>query len=540
MVKVRQNITSLKLADQLLSESEERHRVLFERMPEGCAINESITDADGHFVDFRTLEANAAYEHHLGIKPQGVIGKNNSEVIPGSDKQMLAVFEAAMVTGAPQSLEYYSQRLHRHLRVRAFPGEQGKFVSLFEDITERIADAGLLVAAHKAADTANRAKSVFLHNMSHEIRTPLNGILGFAQLLREEILSPRLTEYVNAISTSGAVLAHLIDDLLDLSKIEADRMVIEHCAFDVRKKLTNALLLLRERADEKMITLQLNVSSDVPSMLIGDGRRIAQVALNLAGNAVKFTERGGVTVSVNVEEHDTDTVMLDISVADTGIGMSAEAMLNIFEPFTQAEASTTRQFGGTGLGLSICRQLTDLMGGSLTCESVVGRGSVFRARLPLLQTEASATEVATDDRAAPASQWIGPAIRVLLVEDHHISQQLGTTVLRKMGHTVVLAANGTEALQALNQSRFDLVLMDIQMPVMNGLVALSVLRAHEEVTREHALVIAVTAFAMTGDAERFLAAGFDGYVSKPLQVFKLVAEMQRVLATSSSHTESSQ
>ncbi len=538
-VAVGQNVTNAKRDERRLRESEERHRVLFERMQEGCAIQEVITDAEGHFADIRTLAANAAIERHLGINPQWVIGRTFSDIFPDADKRAVAAFVTAAMTGVPQQLEYYSQRVKRHLRLRAFPGENGQFVSTFEDITERNANEVMLIAARKAADTANRAKSVFLQNMSHEIRTPLNGILGFTQLLKEEQLSPASTEYVDAITTSGTALSRLIDDLLDLSKIEADHVMIEQYAFSVRDCVADAARILRARVEDKRLTLHLAVASDVPAILVGDGRRISQVVLNLVGNAVKFTERGSVTVSVNVGERDHDTVMLEIIVADTGIGMSAEAMINIFEPFTQAEQNISRKFGGTGLGLAICRQLTDLMGGSLTCNSVEGRGSSFRALLPLSVVESGNGARLANRDTAPPPLWHGAALRVLLVEDHKLNQQLGLALLHKMGHTVVLASNGADALLALENGRFDLVLMDIRMPVMDGQSALTVLRAREAVTGTHTLVIAVTAFAMTGDASRFLAAGFDGYASKPLQVRDLRAEMQRVLATSPSHTESS-
>lgn len=273
-----------------------------------------------------------------------------------------------------------------------------------------------------------------------------------------------------------------------------------------------------------MLSLKLTVASEVPAELIGDGHRITQIVLNLVGNAVKFTERGGVTVSVNVHERDGSTIMIEILVADTGIGMSASAMLEVFEPFTQAEHSITRRFGGTGLGLTICRQLTNLMGGSVTADSVEGVGSTFRVLLPLEMSEADVTSIDAAQRVSQTLHWSGAPLTVLLVEDHRINQALGRALLQKLGHTVKIAADGAEALQRLSEDPFDFVLMDIQMPVMDGQAALKVLRAREAVTGAHTRVIALTAFAMQDDAERFLAAGFDGYVSKPLHVKLLIDE----------------
>ena len=516
--------------------SDARHRLLFEEMQEGCSINEIITDADGQVVDFRVLEANAAYERHVGVKPERVIGRTIREVFPDADVRQIARMASVVETGEPQSWEYFSPTINRHLRVRAFRGLPRQFVVMYEDITERMAEVAALAAARAAADAANAAKTVFLRNMSHEIRTPLNGILGFTQLLQEEVLSPEVAESVEAIATSGTVLGQLIDDLLDMAKIEADRVDIERSAFNLRACISDAARIIRPRAEDKMLSLKLTVASEVPAELIGDGHRITQIVLNLVGNAVKFTERGGVTVSVNVHERDGSTIMIEILVADTGIGMSASAMLEVFEPFTQAEHSITRRFDGTGLGLTICRQLTNLMGGSVTADSVEGVGSTFRVLLPLEMSEADVTSIDAAQRVSQTLHWSGAPLTVLLVEDHRINQALGRALLQKLGHTVKIAADGAEALQRLLEDAFDLVLMDIQMPVMDGQAALKVLRAREAVTGAHTRVIALTAFAMQDDAERFLAAGFDGYVSKPLHVKLLIAEMQRVMAASAPTT----
>ncbi len=516
--------------------SDARHRLLFEEMQEGCSINEIITDADGQVVDFRVLEANAAYERHVGVKPERVIGRTIREVFPDADVRQIARMASVVETGEPQSWEYFSPTINRHLHVRAFRGLPRQFVVMYEDINERMAEVAALAAARAAADAANAAKTVFLRNMSHEIRTPLNGILGFTQLLQEEVLSPEVAESVEAIATSGTVLGQLIDDLLDMAKIEADRVDIERSAFNLRACISDAARIIRPRAEDKMLSLKLTVASEVPAELIGDGHRITQIVLNLVGNAVKFTERGGVTVSVNVHERDGSTIMIEILVADTGIGMSASAMLEVFEPFTQAEHSITRRFGGTGLGLTICRQLTNLMGGSVTADSVEGVGSTFRVLLPLEMSEADVTSIDAAQRVSQTLHWSGAPLTVLLVEDHRINQALGRALLQKLGHTVKIAADGAEALQRLLEDAFDLVLMDIQMPVMDGQAALKVLRAREAVTGAHTRVIALTAFAMQDDAERFLAAGFDGYVSKPLHVKLLIAEMQRVMAASAPTT----
>ena len=410
-----------------------------------------------------------------------------------------------------------------------------RLIGTIQDITERKQVLSQLEKTNvelsvrtREADAANRAKSAFLANMSHEIRTPMNGIIGMAQLLAMTGLSAEQREYVDAQMVSGKNLLGLINDLLDLTKIEAGKTVLESSGFSLKDCIDETVLTQKNEIDKKGLTLTV-ATKDIPPVLVGDQLRIKQILLNLLGNAVKFTPQGGIAVSARMLAVGRGQVVAEITVQDTGIGISGAALERIFQPFVQEECTITRQFGGTGLGLSICRRLAELMGGNITVASTPGIGSSFTVRLPL-----TAQDNALTDRGEPKQQPADgevPSLRILLVEDNAINVIFGMSLLKKLGHQVVSVGNGRECLHALRQDKFDLVLMDIQMPVMNGEDALLEIRRHELGTGRRQAVIALTAYSLRGEKEHFLEHGFDGYLSKPIEVEELTAEIVRVMKT---------
>jgi len=380
-----------------------------------------------------------------------------------------------------------------------------------------------LRGAKQAAEQANAAKSEFLAIVGHEIRNPLNGVLGTVRLLREEPLTPRQRDWLETIAYSGDAVVTLLDDLLDLSKIEAGRLELEHIDFDLRRLAEATLLLLRARAEEKGLALALDIDPGVPLRLKGDPTRLRQVLLNLVSNAVKFTNRGGVTVAVERLRGAADgSIRLDFQVRDTGIGIPEAAQARLFEPYGQADSSVARRFGGTGLGLAICRRIVEAMGGTIGVTSAPGEGSTFRFTLSFMPGEAAAPAEA---EPLPAAL---PALRVLVADDIAINQKVVRAFLEKDGHHVAIAGDGLAAVAAVMQNEFDVVLMDMHMPGMDGLEAARRIRGLSDGARAGVPIVAMTGSVGQGDMERCFAAGMNGFVAKPVDPAKLRAALARV------------
>ncbi|MBI2253893.1 MAG: PAS domain S-box protein [Proteobacteria bacterium] len=393
--------------------------------------------------------------------------------------------------------------------------EAARQVSLLED----------LAVARDEAQAAYAEKSRFLATMSHEIRTPMNGVVGVLGLLKSTELSGEQANLVATALRSANELIQTTSDILDLSKLEAQKTELEIADFDVRELMTDVIGLLRPAAMAKGIELRYELSPDLPSYLRGDSHRIRQVVLNLISNAVKFTLNGSVTLLVDGKVLDNGEVRLRTRVRDTGIGIDQEAVKRLFTRYAQAEQSTTRRYGGTGLGLAICKQLTELMGGEIGVESQFGVGSVFWFKIPLQLGEVPARASTPVEAADMLS------LRLLVAEDNATNQFLMRAILEALGHQVTIANNGIEAVELANTREFDAILMDVQMPVMDGPMATREIR-HLPSKAAHLPIVALTANAMPGDRESYIAAGMDDYVSKPVDPAKLMDVLGRLLQSS--------
>jgi PAS domain S-box-containing protein len=523
--------------ESALHRSEELFRAFCEEMPAGMFI--STLDGDVEFQTDRMSRLSGLATSTV-CRPGGVI--NIIDRIHPDDLPGLHAVLAAAGNGKPGRAQFRFTHtdgrdlcLETHATpLRSADGTVERVLGIVEDMTVQHATEARLREAKEAAESADRAKSEFLANMSHEIRTPMNGILGMTELLLDMSPTEEQRDYLDMVKSSAESLLAVLNDVLDFSKIEARRMEFVLAPITVRTHLAGVLKPLTVRAEQKNVRLVGHVAGDVPLCVVGDAGRLGQVIVNLVGNAIKFTDHGTITVSVAVDDGGDGDHVLHYSVTDTGIGIAPELCELIFHAFRQADGSATRRFGGTGLGLTISSMLVQLMGGRIWVDSTLGRGSTFHFTARLGPAELPATVEAPAVGAQPATAAAVTGLDVLLVEDNPINQQLAIGFLKRRGHLVTTVGNGKDALDAISRHRFDVVLMDVQMPEMDGLEATAAVRVLEKTTGDHIPIIAMTAHAMTGDRERCVAGGMDEYLAKPIDSRRLYALLEQV---ASMHTK---
>jgi len=514
LVSFRRHATTLAEAHEALAIGEAQYRLLADTATDAIV----TVDDNG-----RVLFANPAVERLFGYTPQEMVGEPLSMLAPERDRpRHQAVFDgvragryqvsvsAARVAGLRKDGREIALELScGEGRV----GHQRFFTGILRDVSDRHAAEQGLIEAREQAIEGSRLKSEFLASMSHEIRTPMNGVTGMLELLLEEQLTEQQRKRVSVALSSAQALLTIINDILDLSKIEAGKLDLVPEWTDVRALVDDVVGLLRPLAAEKGLQVESSCGADVPARVLADGGRLRQVLLNLAGNAVKFTDEGRVAIAVTIVSATRDRVRLQCSVADTGIGIPVDQIPLVFEKFTQLEAAAARRSNGTGLGLSICRKLIDLMGGTIQVSSQPGRGSRFwfDIEVPSVSQEQRMAPPVAPQASADVSRARGA--RVLLVEDNPVNRQFALAVLKSVGAVVAVAVDGSEAVRMASEAEHDLILMDCQMPVMDGYEATRRIRAAGNTTP----VIALTANAMEGDRDRCAAAGMDDYLAKPIR-----------------------
>lgn len=515
------DVTEEQEVQKAIRRSEEKYRGILENLELGIMEvdnNETIISVNQRFCDM------------LGYTfPEKIIGKRTIDILlpEGKTIDILRINEERK-SGKSGVYEFSIKNVHGAIVPLLISGapiydENGQIIGsigLHMDMTQHKQFERELEEAKLKAEASSKSKEVFLAHMSHEIRTPMNAIIGMAGLLAQSNLSSKQKVYLDAIRTSSNNLLNIINDILDFSKIEAGKLTLETVGFQPDTLIKNTIGAISHLAAGKSILINVQLDKNVPKFLLGDPLRINQILINLLSNAIKFTPEGRVTLSASYSENN----LLNLSVSDTGIGIDEEKLQSIFESFTQADNSISRKFGGTGLGLTITRQLTELMGGTITVDSKLGIGSTFSVSLPL--SIGSETDVPISSRKTTGNLQKLVGLKILLVEDNTLNQFLATTVLEAKGLQVEIADNGSAAINKLKNHTFDLILMDIQMPIMGGLEATQIIRNELGITTP---IIALTAKAIKGDEQIYLEAGMDGYLSKPFEPEQLVNTVATII-----------
>lgn len=532
-IAIKQDISGRVQVEQKLRRSEQYFRSLIHNAPDLI----TLTGADG-VIQFDSPAVQRMLGYAVGERygQSALAGIHPDDI--GRVQQAFVAFAQEPDATAPVSFRYrhkdgswrYLEAVGRNL---LHDPAVGALVINSHDVTQRVLAEKDLGQAKEAAETANRAKTEFLARMSHEMHTPLNAILGMTEAALAGPLATETRECLDTARGAAQSLRELIDDILDLAKLEAGQLLLEPGPFDVRADLGPTVQLLAAHARERGLCFDWQVADDVPARLTGDVHRLRQILLHLAGNALKFTQRGRIDVSVAMAEDSapgTAAAVLHFRVRDTGQGFAVDKLAALCAPFEVADGSNSRRSGGTGLGLAIAQGLAHLMGGRLWAQSTPGAGSTFHFIVHCTRPPTSAAVSASARGNGAGSTAATRALRILVAEDNAINQRVLVRLIQRRGHLPTVAGNGVDALACLDKAQFDVILMDVQMPEMDGIAATAAIRAREAQGAPRIPIIAVTAHAMKTDEERCLAAGMDGYVAKPYDAERLFALAERLAA----------
>lgn len=559
MICICRDITERVMLNANLQNSEEKYSILYSSMNQGVAVDQIILDDRGKPINYRYLDMNESFEKMIGMKAEDVIGKTVLEVLPDTESSWIEGFGQVALTGKPTHFENYAKALGKYLEVYAYSTRPMEFALLVTDITDRKnkekellnkyeelsavyeelaateeelrSNYDELEKAKETAEKANMAKSQFLANMSHELRTPMNGILGFVQLLKFTDLNDEQKDDLNMVETSSNHLLEIINRILDISKIEAGETKLNCDKFNLREhigKIIKELILIGEN---KGLEIMYYIDPAIDEEFIGDEVRLNQILMNLVNNAVKFTETGHIYFKAKKINSCSGETKLQFSIEDTGIGISDSFKNRVFSLFTQEESSYTKRFGGTGLGLAIAKELVNMMHGDIWYESELGKGSTFYFTVVLKNNPDQQKTIENHDNLKTVYENNKPTDvkNILIVEDNYINMDIVSKFLKKLNYEYKCVGNGEEAIEYIEKNKADIVLMDIQMPKLNGYDATRIIRQKEKETGEHKIIIAMTAYAMLGDKEKFIENGMDDYISKPFNMYELEKVLKKYM-----------
>ena len=528
IVSIIRDISERKQAIESLYQSEAKFKALFMNFKSGLGYSKIILDKNGIPVDFEYINVNEVFAEMGGYEREKVIGKKFSEVFKGpahAAQSMLNTFGKVALEGLyiPEG-DYYSIETNKWYSRLIYSPEKYYFIIIINDLTERKIAEYELQKAKEEAEAANKAKSEFLANMSHEIRTPLNGITGMIDLTLSTDIDDEQRGYLKTAQKCTKNLIKTINDVLDFSKIEVGKLIIENIHFDIIDLVGEIIKLHSPSAAQKGLELNLKYSVTIEKYVIGDPNRLQQVLNNLIHNAIKFTENGEVCLQLTKLSSGEENMEIQFAVIDTGIGISDDQKEKLFKSFTQVDGSFSRKYGGTGLGLAISKQLVEMMGGRIWFENQEGKGGTFyfviNFKISRQQKEIPVAKISIDKAPIP--------LYILLVEDDEVNKEVTSLMLKKRGYSVDCADNGEDALKLLECNKYDMILMDIQMSEMDGITVTQKIRNREIPTNEHILIIAMTAYALQGDKERFILMGMDEYIPKPFKMDQLFEIIDKI------------
>ncbi len=526
---VIEDITNQKKIENELKANERKYRNLFMNMLNGFSYNKLIMDTDKKAIDYVIMEANDEFCRMVGKEKEDIVGKRASEVfgfLENAEFNMLEEYSKVALGG---EVIRFEQRVpdneDKWISSLVYSNEKEYFALICSDISEEKKAQREMKKAMEATNSAYRAKSEFLANMSHEIRTPLNGVVGMVDLTLSTELTPIQKDNLKTAKACADSLLRIINDVLDFSKLEAGKMIVEKIRFNLKRICDNIIKSHIVKAKEKGIDLKCNIDKCVPLELIGDPNRLVQVLNNLVSNALKFTEKGRVDVNITLVNRNNNFVKVQFAIIDTGIGISKDDMDKLFKSFTQVDGSHTRKYGGTGLGLVISKELLGLMGSSIDVNSEKNVGSTFSFILEFGIGHGNFVQYSEDNKIVKSEY----TAHILVAEDDKINQIVICRMLDERGYTYDVANNGIEAVQKVMEKDFDICIMDVQMPQMDGIQATKLIRESKKSSGKHLPIIALTAHALHGDRERFLNLGMDEYLSKPIIMNEFFKKIEKFM-----------
>ena len=526
LFSIVRDITERKKAEQDIRINQDKYYYLFMSLKSAYAYFQLIYDDNHNPVDMRFVEVNRAFELLFSITKNEIIGKKDSELFYNMLNEIIKINYEKIIAGEQINIDNYFLPTHnKWLSISVYSPYKDDIVTIISDITEKKQSELKLISTKEAAEAANRAKSEFLANMSHEIRTPINGMMGMVDLTLLTDLTFEQRDNLETAKKCANSLLNIINDILDFSKMEAGKLSIENITFDMKELIEDLVKSYAPRVEEKKLDLIYSFSSSIPRFIVGDPNRLRQIINNLLSNAVKFTNKGSVELCIKTVKKEEKEITVEFSIKDTGIGLSADDMNKLFQSFNQVEQSFTKKYGGTGLGLAISKNLVELMGGTISAESIKGVGSTFHFSLPFNIGQAIENRV---NRQTKTNNHNKP-LKILLAEDDAVNQKVMIKMLNERNYSVDVSSNGLEALRLYKLNKYDLILMDIQMPKLNGIEVTRSIRGME-MRGEYTPIIAISAYALKGDKEKFLSMGMDAYLSKPIDMNQLFYTVDNMIA----------